>query len=546
MPGALPAMCFFLLTFSLVPVQPIVISGDYNRSRQRIDVGRQERQGNMSLSPPFPPYTATSLIQRFPNDQAAQHRIAALQAWLVDRVPLATLTATGPSQATLYRLRQAWKNKGLYGLLTPITSRAVPPDASIVQTLLGYMRKRTTFALGCCREARLLLPQLLDPADCGQVLMRALSVALHETDTLFLAARGFPRLLERRFLHGEPIANLARLAALSQSSLYRLLDHSYALIAERLPALLEQGMPSLPDPLLGRTVELATLEQLLIAHGLVQVLGLPGTGKTALATTLAAHWSQAGWNVISITCDPIQPDPVAALIASLHAQLADRGALATARPDPASLRSEQLEQVLSGLSRLPILLLIDDIYAYGARADWLQLLHTLCCPSPQRHILTIGRFTPLHNGAPTLWLEGLASDAARTFYAALSSNSHPGIWPEIYAETGGNPVLLRAWASSPSSEQFGAAVRALFAPLLHRLRREERHLLAGLAAASEGVRGEHHQLHLFEQHAAYQQLLHQGLLIDRAGQLLMPSLLQRHLRTILPANEWGRVQRVIG
>jgi hypothetical protein len=121
------------------------------------DGRRATGDGRRAILPPFPPYTAESLVRRFPGDDATHRRILALRAWLLDTVtPAKSAAANGLSRATLYRLRATWEQHGIVGLLSPVRVQAPCVDAQLARKLLKTLGRQTTFALGCLTEAQAL------------------------------------------------------------------------------------------------------------------------------------------------------------------------------------------------------------------------------------------------------------------------------------------------------------------------------------------------------------------------------------------------------
>jgi hypothetical protein len=318
------------------------------------DGRRETGDGRQTLS--FPPYTAESLARRFPGDTKGYQKILALRTWLVDKVTPKDIDSNGgPAQRTLYRWRDVWEEQGIMGLLSPSSSRLPVRrlDATTVRQILRTINRQTTFALGCLPVAQALLPQQRDPAERGRILARALTETLREIDTDIEQRYGVSNLTTCRFLQRAGVKALGEIAALSERSVYRLLNEALGAVAEGLPTRLEKLTPPAWS-----------------VH----------TDTTKLLGDLDA-WQKAGWNIVYARYESQTSDHLYAFVAALHKQLAEIGALETVEPDPCYCFSQQLAIVKAALHSMPIVFVLDNIDADERYLDWTGSSTTLLSPS---------------------------------------------------------------------------------------------------------------------------------------------------------------------
>jgi hypothetical protein len=207
-------------------------------------------------------------------------------------------------------------------------------DAKTARKLLTTLSRQTTFALGALPEAQALLPHLFDPAARGRLLAHALAEALHEVDADLDQRYGVQRFTTCRFLKGERVRALGEMSALSRSSVNRLISDALEHVAQQLPALLHQPTPP--------------------------AMWMTYAGAHPIAADLAA-WERAGWNIVWAHKNTNADDPNDELLAAVHTQLAEIGALTTLQPDPWCCFTQQYVVVSTGLAALPVILALDEV-----------------------------------------------------------------------------------------------------------------------------------------------------------------------------------------
>jgi hypothetical protein len=275
----------------------------------------------------------------------------------------------GPAPRTLYRWRNTWEQQGITRLLAPPARLPTPRlDAATLRNLLHTLSRQTTFALGCAPEAQVLLLQQRDPAERGRILAWALADTLREIDADIEQHYSVSNLVTRRFLSRECVKALGDAAALSERSIYRLLNDALEAAVERLPMRLEQPESA---PAWAAFVDNAESVANLVA------------------------WQQAGWNIIGVRNESHASEPLYAFVATLHAQLAEIGALETAEPDPCCCFSQQLAIVKTALHSMPIVFVHDNIDADEQQCAWTAVNMTLLHPATALKLFHNG--TLIHN-----------------------------------------------------------------------------------------------------------------------------------------------------
>jgi transposase-like protein len=288
----------------------------------------------------------------------------------VDQVTPEKIAANGgPAPRTLYRWRKTWEQQGITGLLAPPARLPTPRlDAATLRNLLHTLSQKTTFSLGCLPQARALLPQQRDPAERGRILAWALTEALRSIDTEIEQRHGVADLTTCRFLQRTCVKTLGDTTALSERSVYRLLNEALDDVVEWLPTFLEQPPP---PPTWAAYID-----------------------HTQHIADLAA-WQQAGWNVLAARYESQASDPLCAFVAALHAQLADIGALETAEPGLCCCFSQQLAIVKTALHSMPIVFVHDNIDADEQQCAWTAVNMTLLHPATALKLFHNG--TLIHN-----------------------------------------------------------------------------------------------------------------------------------------------------
>jgi hypothetical protein len=158
--------------------------------------------------------------------------------------------------------------------------------------------------------------------------------ALQEIDADIERCYGVQRFTTCRFLQRACVRALGETAALSSSSVQRLLTNALEQVAEQLPQRLNQPAP----PAVWTTC----------------------VDDEHIAAELAA-WERAGWNIVWARHRVEVSDTPDALLTELHVQLAEIGALDTPQPDPCCCCAQQRAVVTAGFFAVPMVLAPDGI-----------------------------------------------------------------------------------------------------------------------------------------------------------------------------------------
>jgi AraC-like DNA-binding protein len=502
----------------------------------------------------FPPYTAGSLAQRFPDDPQAREEIFALRCWLYDQRPLATVLADRSlSRRTLYRLRERWERHGLLGLLTRRSATAAQRvSVPVVRGILRRLARGTSFMLGCDPHVTRLLAHP-DPAHRGQLMAQALTTLIHDIDYTLHTTRGISSLLERHYLRGESLDEIAASVHCSTRTLSRLNHYALGQIAQRLPATL--AITTVTDPwspwllrslLLGRDAELAALEQHLRVHKQVGMVGLAGVGKSTLAAQLADCWQRAGWNVCWLRARPVPGDLTRDMVEQLYAQLARYGAIDVAEPDSSLALMDQLSILRLAVQRMPTLVVIDDVQHLEQNDAATSLLRYLTQRSETTRIVLVGRALPLP-WRPLLAVEGLPSELARGLYTRLHGSVADAEWTTLYRWHRGNPQLLQLIARPPlTAPAHAPPTYTIIHELVSGLSRPARRILQWLWWWDEPLPGAHpFRRAIPGSQAAWQELIRQHVVTVRDNTYLLHDLIRDHLKAITDVGEWRLVREQI-
>lgn len=501
--------------------------------------------------PPFPPYTRVGLARRFPGDYQAHKEVSALRCWLYDQEALeAILARTALSRRTLYRLRERWEQHGLSALLNrPTGTQRV--SMPLVRASLRILARGTPFMLGCDPQISRIIPHP-DPAQRGQIMTHALAALIHELDRSLHATRGVSGLIERRYVRGESLDEIAATVHSSTRTVSRLSQLALKQITRQLSATLERTTiaepwsPWLTAAFVGRDDLLAALERHLCCEGQVGMVGLAGIGKSTIAAYVAHRWQRAGWNICWLRVRPIRGDMGRDLVEQLYSQLAGYGAIDAAKPDSSLALMDQVSIVRTALQRVPTLLVIDDVHYLDQSTEATTFFYRVARSSETIRIIIIGRTMP-QSWEPELIVEGLLPDVARNLYTRLHGSITDAEWNELYPWHRGNPQLLQLTPRVPRAPGVDAQpTYAIICDLISSVSSPARRILQWLWWWDEPLPTQHpFRRAIPGSQAAWQELVRYHLVTVRDNTYLIHDLIRDHLKSITSSTEWQGVREQI-
>ncbi|MEV6906815.1 BTAD domain-containing putative transcriptional regulator [Amycolatopsis sp. NPDC051071] len=258
--------------------------------------------------------------------------------------------------------------------------------------------------------------------------------------------------------------------------------------------------PSAPKPaarpLVGRDVELATLEEAATRSGLVLISGDPGVGKTALAEACTARLAARGWTTAWGNNPDDEGLPPAWAWSRILTTLADAGYGPAPTEDQATARWRWHQAVTSYLvAATPLLLVLDDLQWAGE--ETLALLTSVLAEPVGGPILIVATYRatdlplPLAGflgraarGEPVrIYLGGLApAEVAALVHATTGEDVDQRTAAVIHRRSGGNAFFVRELARLLAAE--GAAALDAVPP---GVRDVVRHRVHGLPEAARDV-----------------------------------------------------------
>jgi len=262
-------------------------------------------------------------------------------------------------------------------------------------------------------------------------------------DPVIVATRFVPALM----LDGEPelAARLVQLA--DQASGGTLQDLHYAAAPpEQHEELQEVGaleaIPAPPSLEIARTDALARLGALLESHAAAALIGLPGIGKTTLASHLAREQPRP---VFWFTFSPAANPPLESMIRQLALFLLLEGReqvsflLGTSTPAPAL--DQQINVLATALAGCRCLLCFDDLHELKDEAGWDALRRWMRVDGLQ--LLFISREQLPGLGVPQMRLDGLHPEESQQLIEAVDRELGPDLAQQVHGITAGNPMLIR-------------------------------------------------------------------------------------------------------
>lgn len=248
----------------------------------------------------------------------------------------------------------------------------------------------------------------------------------------------------------ETLARLVELAGKARGekisrlniSLQRVTKHE---IVQEVGAL--EGIPPPPSVEIPRSERLTILQQRLEAERFLVLTGLPGVGKTALASSLAQSWTKRGpvfW--MSFVPDGIlSPESIAHQLALFALDRGDETAAPILRreKDGPSLSLDQQTKLLSnGLNNPDILLCFDEAHFLSqepAAMNWLARMIS----STRAHTLLISRENLALAGFGHMVLTGLTAEELSDLVQRFGMEMDSMQMERLLLKTQGNPMLLR-------------------------------------------------------------------------------------------------------
>lgn len=244
-------------------------------------------------------------------------------------------------------------------------------------------------------------------------------------------------------VHGRSRDELQQELAIAPATYTRAKRQGLERVAESLVGLLRQqqrasgrAQPPSAPPLLGRDRELRLYMQRLARDGVAVIWGLPGCGKTALASTIAAHYQAANHDVIWHDCAGSGEEILARLLDGFGKRL------------PAGTDVQTLLNELRASLRAGGGLLVLDSYERIAADPLANVLIAAIRSTIEPYgaqVLVCSRSLPVwaqHQG--WLPLGGLAEEFIKPLWTSFGGPALDTLrWPMLQHRTLGYPRLLR-------------------------------------------------------------------------------------------------------
>jgi hypothetical protein len=349
-----------------------------------------------------------------------------------------------------------------YRILERLRDEGSQPDTTTdehVRAALPLLLEDPPLSLGATGLARMLLPHEHDGLLRGAAIQQALRAALDRLrpagEVSTVDREWWPYLIcIGEYESGQSRAELQKDLALSASTYSRSKRQGLARVAALLPALLDNLALGSAPPVahrlprvvgfVGRHDEQAYYAWRLQTEGRAYVWGLPGSGKTALATELAAEGQRFGQTILWHTCRPGRDTMLAGVLRGLARELAAVGdtalwqALRGGAGEQQSNR-ELLDLLHTRLVAHPAVIVLDDAHRLDPDTEPLMALLNELAASGSTRLLIVGRVGPEQIDWPAL--PSLAERDARLLWIG-SAPLAPDDWEALYQASGGLPKPL--------------------------------------------------------------------------------------------------------
>ena len=208
-----------------------------------------------------------------------------------------------------------------------------------------------------------------------------------------------------------------------------------------------EGIPPPPAIEIPRQADLNKLRQRLENERSLVLTGLPGTGKTALASSLAHNWKKKG-PVFWLNFVPggnISPE---SLVHQLALFILDQGDetvspfLLREKDSQAPSLEQQVGMLSRSLDKPDSLLAFDEVHFAGRSQATMDLLERLMKNTRAQFLLISRENLPLP-GVGHMLLEGLAEEESSDLVERLGAKLESKQAARLFQKTGGNPMLLR-------------------------------------------------------------------------------------------------------
>lgn len=240
------------------------------------------------------------------------------------------------------------------------------------------------------------------------------------------------------------LAGKARGEKISQLniSLQRVTKHE---IVQEIGAL--EGIPPLPSVEIPRPDSLKTLQQRMEAERYLVLTGLPGVGKTALASSLAQAWTKRG-SIFWLSFVPdgsLSAETIAHQLALFALDQGDETVSPLLRQEndsPAIALEQQAKLLIKALSNPDSLLCFDEAHYLNRAPEALNWLARLIS-STRPHYLLISRENLVLPGFGHMLLPGLNAEELGNLVERFGMRINAAQLESLRLQTEGNPMLLR-------------------------------------------------------------------------------------------------------
>jgi ATP/maltotriose-dependent transcriptional regulator MalT len=210
--------------------------------------------------------------------------------------------------------------------------------------------------------------------------------------------------------------------------------------------------PPAPPGAIRRASLLARLHDHLRLEGALAVCGLPGMGKTTVASNLAREESQAGavcWLTLRLGVND-NADAVTRYLAGFlyHHGQAEAELLLDPARDAGPISLEKALGVILNASRSlgGLLVCLDNAHLLSSDEAGLGLLQHLLAEPAIRLLLT-SRVELSLSGLHHEWLDGLTAEEGQALLTTLATELDPAVVDHLVARVAGSPILIRLAAS---------------------------------------------------------------------------------------------------